>query len=278
MDVKTVSYRSPEAAWEFTRSLKDTGFAVLKDHPIPSDLIRSVFNEWKAFFASEEKHGFVFDPIRQSGYFPFRSENAKGYSKKDLKEFYHYYPWGVLPQQAQVFTPELYRMLNTLATELLGWVEAQTPDEVRKLFSMPLPQMTQGSEETLLRAIHYPPLSGAEEEGEIRAAAHEDINLITLLVAATEPGLQVKDVRGKWHDVKCDPGTIAVNAGDMLQMASGGYYPSTSHQVVNPSGEAAYKARLSIPLFLHPRKDVRLADGYTAGSYLDERLREIGLK
>jgi isopenicillin N synthase-like dioxygenase len=138
--------------------------------------------------------------------------------------------------------------------------------------------MIEGSDDTLLRPIHYPPLTGGEEEGAIRAAAHEDINLITLLPAATAPGLQVKDAKGNWVNIACDPGSLAINAGDMLQMASGGYYVSTTHQVVNPNGPEAKKPRYSMPLFLHPRKDVKLSDKHTAGSYLEERLIEIGLK
>jgi isopenicillin N synthase-like dioxygenase len=138
--------------------------------------------------------------------------------------------------------------------------------------------MVDGSAQTLLRVLHYPPLGGDEEEGAVRAAAHEDINLITLLVAATAPGLQLRDARGDWHDVPADPGTIVVNAGDMLQMATDGHYRSTSHRVVNPPAREASRSRLSMPLFLHPRKEVRLSDRHTAGSYLEERLREIGLK
>ena len=111
----------------------------------------------------------------------------------------------------------------------------------------------------------------------MRAAAHEDINLITLLPAATAPGLEVLDTQGRWHSVKCDPGTIAINAGDMLQMASCGFFKSTTHRVVNPRGPEARLPRYSMPLFLHPRAEVRLSAEHTAKSYLEERLRELGL-
>ena len=138
--------------------------------------------------------------------------------------------------------------------------------------------MITDSKTNLLRIIHYPPLDGNEEDGAIRGSAHEDINLITLLVSGTEPGLQVQDTDGNWHDVSCDPGCLAINAGDMLQEASGGYFPSTTHQVINPDNEIKNKSRLSMPLFLHPRDEVILSKKYTAKEYLDERLREIGLK
>jgi isopenicillin N synthase-like dioxygenase len=278
MNVKKVSYRSPNAGQEFADSLRETGFAVITDHILPADLIQNVQKEWADFFASEAKHQYTYDPAKQSGYFPFRSENAKGYSQKDLKEFYHYYPWGVLPEGTQKYTTEMYKILNAMASKLLSWIEDATPEPIRKQFSMPLPQMIEGSQEILLRTIHYPPLTGAEEEGAVRAAAHEDINLITLLPSASAPGLQAMDLSGKWHDVPCDPGMIVVNSGDMLKEASGGFYPSTTHRVINPSGPAARAPRFSMPLFLHPRKDVRLSERHTASSYLTERLREIGLK
>ena len=113
---------------------------------------------------------------------------------------------------------------------------------------------------------------------QLRAAAHEDINLITLLVAGTRPGLEAKDKNGNWHEITTDPGTIIVNIGDMLKEVSRGYYPSTTHRVVNPSSEINNDSRYSMPLFLHPRDEVRLSKNYTANTYLKERLLEIGLK
>jgi len=175
-------------------------------------------------------------------------------------------------------TPRYQESITSLASTLLHWIEQNTPTDVRSLFSCPLSSMIQDSPETLFRAIHYPPLTGSEEQGAVRAAAHEDINLITLLPAATNPGLQVLDLSGYWHDVPCDPGTIVVNSGDMLKEASGGYYPSTTHRVINPEGEKKGESRLSMPLFLHPRSEVRLSKRYTASQYLNQRLEELGLK
>jgi isopenicillin N synthase-like dioxygenase len=137
--------------------------------------------------------------------------------------------------------------------------------------------MIKDSSQTLLRILHYPPLAGNEEPDAIRAAAHEDINLITILPAANEPGLQVKLKDGNWLDVPSDFGYLIVNIGDMLQEASGHHFPSTTHRVVNPQGADTSKARISLPLFLHPRPDVVLSDKYTADSYLKERLRELGV-
>ena len=111
----------------------------------------------------------------------------------------------------------------------------------------------------------------------MRAAPHEDINLITLLPAATAPGLEVMDVHNKWHSVTCDPGNIVVNVGDMLQMCTQYYYKSTTHRVVNPPADKEHASRYSMPLFLHPREEVHLSTEYTAIEYLNERLRQIGI-
>lgn len=278
MDVLTVRYGDPDAPARLTRSLAQTGFAVLTDHPVPREAIAETYDEWQRFFASPEKEAFRFDPVKQDGYFPFRSENAKGHPPKDLKEFFHVYPGTRLPGWLSPNTRRLSDALASLAGELLGWIEDHTPADVRANFSLPLRRMAENSPQTLFRVLHYPPLSGAEEPGAVRAAAHEDINLITLLVAATAPGLQVQDREGRWRDVPADPGSVVVNSGDMLAMASGGYYRSTTHRVVNPAGEDGRRSRLSMPLFLHPWPDVRLSATHTAREYLDERLREIGLK
>jgi isopenicillin N synthase-like dioxygenase len=277
MKVKTISYRSPNAGLEFAESLRETGFAVLSDHPIAHELIHGSYEEWKGFFASDSKFDYKFDPAKQAGYFPFRTENAKDSSKKDLKEFFHFYPWCDLPMGTRDVTPRLYSAMNSLGSEMLNWIEENTPHTVRRRFSTPLVDMVKGSQDTLLRPLHYPPLTGSEEDGAVRAAAHEDINIITLLPAATVPGLQVKDTAGNWHEVSCDPGTIVINSGDMLKEASGGYYPSTTHQVVNPKGPASKVSRYSMPLFVHARSEVRLSERYTAGAYLNERLQQIGL-
>ena len=152
-----------------------------------------------------------------------------------------------------------------------------TPEEIRRIFSIPLKEMTINSPRNLLRVIHYPPLRETDNPEEVRAAAHEDINLLTVLCSATAPGLQAQDLEGNWHEVPCDSGMLAVNTGDMLQMASGGYFPSTTHRVINPPGEDKHLSRMSMPLFLHPHDYIQLSDTHTAGDYLTERLEEIGL-
>lgn len=275
--IRTVSYDGADAPEAFTRSLRDTGFAVLTDHPIEPARIEEAYNSWGEFFASDLKHDWLADPERQDGYFPFKSENAKGAKAKDLKEFYHVYPDGRVPHNLEGLTRELYDDLVGIGATLLRWIQENAPAEVTERFSEALPKMLEDSQQNLLRILHYPPLDEAPEPGAVRAAAHGDINLITVLLAGSAPGLEAQDAQGRWHEVPCDPGMIAINVGDMLEMASGGYFPSTVHRVVNPETSEG-GARFSMPMFLHPRPQVVLKEGTTADDFLQQRLREIGLK
>lgn len=276
-DIATLSYTDSASPAEFARSLHETGFAVLTDHPITPERISSAYSAWGAFFNSEKKHDWVPSGGNQDGFFPFRSENAKDSAVKDLKEFYHIFPNGKVPPELEAETRALHHDLTSVGATLLGWLQEHSPADVKSRFSEPLPDMLVGSDQNLLRILHYPKLDQAPEPGAVRAAAHGDINLITCLLAGSESGLEAKDTAGNWHTVPCDPGMMAINAGDMLEMASGGHYPATVHQVVNPPAEKNV-ARFSMPMFLHPRPEASLKPGMTAGEFLTERLREIGLK
>jgi len=279
MQVKVVDYRAADAAEQFTRSLHETGFGVLVNHPIQQALVEKIYADWLSFFNGQEKHQYAFSKEKQDGYFSTEiSETAKGFTQKDIKEYFHVYPWGRIPEQLRADAMSYYEQANALAAELLSWVERYTPAAIAKLYREPLSQMIRDSQLTLLRVLRYPPLTGQEPAGSLRAAPHGDINLLTILPAANEPGLQVLGKDGQWFDVPCDFGTLIINIGDMLQEASQGYYPSTQHRVVNPIGEGAKRSRVSLPLFLHPRDEVVLSDRYTAHSYLEERLRELGVK
>jgi isopenicillin N synthase-like dioxygenase len=279
--VRVVDYQSSNAPKEFTESLIETGFGVLQNHPIEQDLVESIYKDWLIFFESPDKHLFAFDKDKQDGYFSKEiSETAKGYSVKDIKEYYHVYPNGRIPQHLSEKIMRYYRHACTLAETLLGWIEQHTPDNIKQSFSEPLSHMVRNSQQTLLRILRYPPLTGQEDPSALRAAAHGDINFITILPASNEPGLQVMDKDGTWHDVPCDFGTIAINVGDMLQELTQNYYPSTLHRVVNPTlnSPEAKRSRISLPLFLHPRPEVVLSNKHTAKTYLDERLIELGVK
>ncbi|WJG08812.1 2OG-Fe(II) oxygenase family protein [Aliiglaciecola sp. LCG003] len=278
MKLEAVDYTAENADKLFVESLHKTGFGVLKNHPIQQSSVLSIYNNWQTFFDSEDKEQYLYDKETQDGFFPTRvSETAKGFKKRDIKEYFHYYPWGKCPPQLKQEIAAYYQAATELAAELLDWVEKHSPPEVAALYSQPLSKMITESQQILLRILHYPPLTGSEEVDAIRAAAHEDINLITILPAANEPGLQVKGTGDDWIDVPSDFGNLIINIGDMLQEASGGYFPSTTHRVVNPDGADMSKSRISLPLFLHPRPDVVLSERHTADSYLKERLRELGV-
>ena len=275
-NILTIDYQSHNLGQDISKSLKNTGFAVIKNHPISQNLISSVYNEWEFFFKSSHKHDYLFHPVNQDGYFPYLSENAKGHSIKDLKEFFHIYNWGRYPTQISDKTNKLIDEFKVVAEKLLFDIQSNTPSRIRNNFSMPLDQMIQNSEQNLLRIIHYPPLSGSEDSKAVRAGAHEDINLITLLVAGSQPGLQVLSHDNNWVDVSTSPEYIVINVGDMLQECSKGHYPSTTHRVINPKNNNV--SRYSMPFFVHARDEVILSEKHTAKSYLEERLKEIGLK
>jgi len=279
MQIPVVDYTADDAPQRFVQSLRETGFGVLVNHPIKQELVESIYQNWQQFFDGTTKHDYAFDPEKQDGYFaPEISETAKGHSKKDIKEYYHVYPWGRIPAELKDQVLSYYQLASDLAAELLDWVEAHSPVEVAEKYAEPLSHMIKDTPNTLLRVLHYPPLTGDEEPGAVRAAAHEDINLLTILPAANEPGLQVQLQDGSWLDIPSDFGNLIINIGDMLQEASGGYFPSTSHRVINPTGKGSDKSRISLPLFLHPRSEVVLSDQHTQASYLLERLKELGVK
>ncbi len=277
MNVLTVDYTASNAPEMFCQSLKETGFAVLSHHPISTTLIDQTYLQWQNFFASGEKTKYIFNKQTQDGYFPFKSENAKNARVSDLKEFYHFYPWGIQPPSTHQKSQMMLQTLTHLASELLLWIENTLPESVADQLSMPLNRMIENSPNTLLRILHYPPLESDREEDAIRAAAHEDINLITLLPAATAPGLEVLGANNQWYAVPCDKGNIVINVGDMLQMCTNEYYKSTTHRVVNPDSAEKNNSRFSMPLFLHPRDEVPLSPALTAVQYKLERLRQIGL-
>ena len=278
MHTLTIDYNDKQFERLFVKSLHETGFAVIKNHSIDQNLITKVYSDWDIFFKSDKKNNYIFDYEKQDGYFPYKSENAANNNTKDLKEFFHIYPnWGRYPNFISEDSLVLFKDLTNLGEQLLKSINKHSPNNIRKKYSEHLYTMSKDSDQNLMRVIHYPPITEINTKNEIRAGAHTDINLITLLVSGSQPGLQVKGNSNKWIDIKSQKGQIIVNNGDMLQECSGNYFPSTLHKVVNPK-KTNNVSRFSIPLFIHPRNDVILSDRYTAGSYLLERLQDIGLK
>jgi isopenicillin N synthase-like dioxygenase len=275
MDVAVVDFTAPDAPERFTRSLRETGFGVIVNHPLDWSLVEQVYAEWSALFDDPAVGKYTSDDMIAGYIPPDMSETAKGFEVPDLKEFFHVYPWSVYPTEVSDAALRYREAAMEVALTLLEWVNEHTPADVASKLSRPLAQMMDGSTRTLLRVLRYPPLPDHVPEGAVRAAAHEDINLLTVLPASDQPGLELLGTTGDWHAVPCDPGSLAVNGGEMLDLATGGYYPATTHRVVNPTGEAATRSRMALPLFLHPADDVVLAHGRTANEFLNERIAEL---
>ena len=287
----------------------ETGFVLLEGHGIPDSLIRSCYKLAATFFDLEDEEKQKYerqDWARQRGYTRFGHEHAKGNDLPDLKEFWHVgrledpVATGLLPNvwpnasealnfdQAQTFQAdlsELYAALDRTALSLLDALGQHLGEKPENLADIAV------GGNSLLRVIHYPAHPKGLPAGSVRAAAHEDINLITLLVAATDDGLQLFDRQGRWLEVESQPGQIIVDAGDMLQNLTNGYYRSTTHRVVG--GAESKSARFSMPFFCHPRPETSLEPlascvtrtggkavfpALTAGQFLTQRLLEIGLQ
>ena len=286
------------------QAFQDTGFVGVVNHGMPKQLIDDYYAASKRFFKMDDatkKQYELAGMAGQRGYTSFGKEHAKQSEVADLKEFFQlgqdipeghelYKPGLDDPQVAEVpefsaLGRELFRGFQRAGTNLLraialylGLDEHYFDDKIQYGNS-------------ILRAIYYPPITRAPASA-IRAEQHEDINLITLLVGASAGGLQLLTTDGEWVDVVPEEDEIVVNVGDMLQRLTNNYLRSTTHRVVNPPEDQWHTDRLSIPFFLHPVADMSLDalpdtvtaerpkayEPITAGEYLDERLREIGLK
>jgi isopenicillin N synthase-like dioxygenase len=287
---------------ELGKAYEEYGFVKVKNHGVDQKLIKNLYKRVEQFFtqSDEDKKSYeVPEVCGQRGYTSFGREKAKGSETFDLKEFYQHgqllpkrnkfgYPSNVKVTTVRGFTRSMDqayenfensgRILLRAIANYLNLDENYFDDKIE-------------NGNSILRAIHYPPIT-QEPLSAIRAEQHEDINLITLLVGASADGLQVMNKQGEWIDVVALEDQIVVNVGDMLQRLTNDKLKSTTHRVVNPPKEKWGTPRYSIPFFLHPKADVKLNclescvtdsnpkkyDDSTAGEYLDERLREIGLK
>jgi len=286
------------------KAYEEVGFVAVKNHGIPEQTISALYTNTKEFFAlpSDTKKTYEIPGLAgQRGYTSFGKEHAKGSKAADLKEFFQFgqtvedsdpirseYPPNVTVTEAPSFSPtffKAYRSFEHSGSRLLRAIALYLGlDE--KYFDQ---YVHNGN--SILRAIHYPPISG-EPHSAIRAEQHEDINLITLLIGASADGLEILSRQNEWVPVTSLPEQIVVNVGDMLQRLTNNKLKSTTHRVVNPPREFWGTSRYSIPFFLHPKSSMSLAclpgcidsshpkayPDATAGEYLDERLREIGLK
>ncbi|MEJ7136864.1 isopenicillin N synthase family dioxygenase [Amphibiibacter pelophylacis] len=306
-DVNLADFRASDPARRqaFIQTLGDSfsriGFAVVKGHDVPRPLQDAAFAETRDFFGLpvEAKQKYIVPGINgQRGYSGFGTEKAKGETRVDLKEFWHHgqtyaandplgahQPPNLEVSERPQFTPTLkatFEALERTGSDLLRAI-ALYLGLAEDYF---VPHIQGGI--SILRAIHYPPIT-TEPAGAVRAAAHEDINLITLLMGSSAQGLEVKTLDGQWVPVQPGHGDLTINVGDMLQRLTNGVLRSTTHRVVNPPREEWHQPRFSIPFFLHPRPEMSLNclpgcvsaerprrfDNITADGYLQERLREI---
>ncbi|MXO59790.1 isopenicillin N synthase family oxygenase [Altererythrobacter salegens] len=292
-----------ELADELGRSFSEFGFAVIRNHGIPDDLVKRVEEMQKALFElpTEAKMAYAIPGGGGArGYTPFGKEIAKDAKVHDLKEFWH----------IGRSLPEGHELAGTMApnvwpNELPGFKE--TMEEVYAAFEKAGDRILRAialhlglaedyfvaivkDGNSVMRLLHYPPLAEGAPEGAVRAAAHGDINTITLLLGAEEAGLELLTKQGKWLAVDVPEGALVVNVGDMLDRLTNSHLRSTTHRVVNPAGEAARRSRYSMPFFLHFRPDFLIdplpafvGEGdspqppITAHDFLQQRLREIGL-
>ncbi len=286
------------------KAYEEVGFVAVKNHGIPDELIKRMYQQVQEFFSlpSEKKKKYEIPELAgQRGYTSFGKEHAKGSEAPDLKEFYQHgqtvigdvpekaeYPDNVQIDEVPGFTEtfnQAYRAFETSGKSLLQAIAIYLGLDEHYFDE----HIHNGN--SILRAIHYPPIQ-EEPKSAIRAEQHEDINLITLLVGASADGLQILTKQNEWVGVTSLPEQIVVNVGDMLQRLTNNKLKSTTHRVVNPPRELWGTSRYSIPFFLHPKSKMSLAcldscvdanhpkayPDATAGEYLDERLREIGLK
>ncbi len=286
------------------KAFREVGFVAVVNHGIPKALVDDFYAASKAFFAlpEEVKRKYEIPGLAgQRGYTSFGKEHAKHSQTPDLKEFFQIgqevpeghplraeYPPNVEVEEVPEFNRlgrELYRAFEAAGAKLL--------EAIAVYLGLPAdyfePYIRYGN--SILRAIHYPPIT-QEPASALRAEQHEDINLITLLVGASAGGLQLLNSKNEWVPILPEADEIVINVGDMLQRLTNNCLKSTTHRVVNPPREEWHLPRLSIPFFLHPVSSMRLDclpscvtpdnplrySPITAGEYLDERLREIGLK
>lgn len=288
---------------EIGTAFEEIGFVALSGHFLSEKLVADLYSEIKKFFQlpQEVKDTYEIDGIGgQRGYTSFGKEHAKGRTEGDLKEFWHFgqyvsnnaklaaeYPENVIVKELPKFNQvgeETYKMLEKTARYVLRALALHLKLEETYFDAF----ITNGN--SILRPIHYPPIT-REPKNAVRAAAHGDINLITLLMGAHGKGLQVQNHEGKWVDAIARPDQLMINVGDMLSRLSNNKLKSTIHQVVNPPRELWGSSRYSVPFFMHPISEMPLNcldncvddthpkafEDITAGEFLHERLIELGL-
>ena len=275
-ELPLIDFTDEGAEQAFFDSLASFGFATLINHPLDMQRVERIYADWRGYFGSGVDSEFAMDPTNQDGYFALeQAESAKGQVLRDHKEYFQYYDWGRCHEHLKKDLSDHFEYCVQFSSTLLRWVATQLPAKIADSLSIPLEDMISDSTQSMLRVLHYPPVP---QDAELpRAAAHEDINLLTILPASDGPGLELQLQSGEWIEVTNRPSQVVVNIGDMLQEATGGYLRSTTHRVAATDPVVMQRGRMSLPLFLHPRPEVVLSERYTADAYLKQRLHELGV-
>lgn len=274
--VLVVDLEDQDAPQRFAASLRDSGFALLTEHGMPTRSIGDITAEWGAIFDSGVPGELCAGEGRSWGYHrPGHGFMPDG-TRRDRKDYYHQCLSRPLPPGISGSTNTLSARGVELARQLLGWLDETSPPE-RWLGARPTSAWI-SAEQSVLRLQRYLPHDEPSPPGSVRALAHADINLITLLPAPEIPGLQVRTRDGRWADLRYHPDLVIVNVGEMLEAASGGYYPATLHRVVVQDPADSLLPRWSLPMFFHPDDEVVLAPGVTAGGYRANRVAEYRRK
>ncbi|AWX46166.1 Leucocyanidin oxygenase [Flagellimonas maritima] len=297
------SQRKEKFINEIGTAFEDIGFVALSGHFLSDKLVEELYSEIKKFFnlPQEIKDTYEIDGIGgQRGYTSFGKEHAKGKKEGDLKEFWHFGQYVEDDPKLEAEYPQNVSVNELLNFNIVGKETFKMLEKTAKYVLRALALHLNLDEfyfdkwikngNSILRPIHYPPIT-QEPKNAVRAAAHGDINLITLLMGAHGKGLQVKNHNGDWVDAIARPDQLMINVGDMLSRLTNNTLKSTIHQVVNPPKELWGTSRYSIPFFMHPISEMPLncldncidekhPKGFsdiTAGEYLNERLIELGL-
>ena len=291
----------------FIKNLGDAyeniGFVALKGHFLPTEMVEKLYDQIKAFFdlPTDVKKKYEIEGLGgQRGYTSFGKEHAKGRKEGDLKEFWHFGQYVEDPDSLDEIYPDNVDVEELPEFNVVG-KEVYKALEKTGMYVLRALALHLGLSETyfdefirdgnsILRPIHYPPIT-SEPKDAVRASAHGDINLITLLMGAQGKGLQVKNNKGEWLDAIAEPDELVINVGDMLSRHTNNQLKSTIHRVVNPPKEMWGSSRYSIPFFMHPVSSMKLNvldncmssdhpkqfEDITAGEFLTQRLYELGL-
>jgi len=285
------------------RAFEEIGFVALDGHFLDSDFNEKLYKEIRSFFdlPQEIKNKYEIPGISgQRGYVSFGKESAKGSKHGDLKEFWHFGQYVENDDKLLKEYPSNVKVLENEQFNIVGKQTYRLLEKTSKYVLRALALYLKLDEfyfdkyivngNSILRPIHYPPIMEKPKDA-VRAAAHGDINLITLLMGAQGRGLQVKNNKGEWIDAIASKDQLMINVGDMLSRHTNNKLKSTVHRVINPSKELMKKSRYSIPFFMHPISDMKLNvlescidennpksfDDITAGEFLNQRLVELGL-